>query len=105
MSLLKSIQNRFHTLVNRVQAAATGFFDALARSIEENGGQVLRNAALAAVRAAEATGGPGEKKFAAALNQVILTLQTEGVPVVINAVRGAIEAAVALENSGTKKGA
>jgi hypothetical protein len=102
MSLIKDIQNSFHSLIDHLKTTAIGFFDALAHSIEQNGGQVLRDAAIAAVRAAEATGGSGDQKFAAALAQVVITLETEGLPVVINAVKGAIEAAVAVMKADPK---
>lgn len=95
---LKEFQNKFHDLVHGLVGGALGFFDALSSSIEKNGGQILRDAALAAVQAAETTGGTGDVKFAAALAAVIATLEKEGIPVVLNAVRGAIEGAVAQVN-------
>lgn len=92
---LKELQNSWHSLVDSIRDGLLGFVSALAENIEKNGGQVLRDAALAAVKAAEANGGSGSDKFNAALESVISTLEEQGIPVVINAVRGAIEAAVA----------
>jgi len=92
---LKELQNSWHSLVDSIRDGLLGFVSALAENIEKNGGQVLRDAALAAVKAAEANGGSGSDKFNAALESVISTLEQQGIPVVINAVRGAIEAAVA----------
>lgn len=89
--LLKSIQNFFHAGVHDI-AVGVSF---LAHSIEQNGGAVLMSAAAAGVAAAESTGGNGKDKFAAAQAAVISALETAGIPVVLNAVNGAIEAAVA----------
>lgn len=72
-----------------------GFFDPLAREIARNGGKLLLEAAMAAVIAAEQKGGSGEDKFKAAKATVIATLQSQSFPIVINAVHGALEAAVA----------
>lgn len=92
---LKDFQNKFHDLVHSLRDGSLGFVETLAHSIEANGGQVLRDAAKAAVETAEATGGSGEDKAKAALASVIAVLEAEGIPVVIAAVKGAIEAAVA----------
>lgn len=75
------------------------FFSAAAKVVYENGGKVLTDAAMEAVKAAEKSGGKGEAKFAAALASVVAVLQAEGIPVVMNAVRIAVEAAVAKMNS------
>lgn len=80
------------------------FASELASSIATNGGAVLMAAALAEVKAAEeaaaaglaaGTKTAGVDKFKAAQAGVIKQLQDQGIPVVINAVNGAIEAAVA----------
>ena len=92
---LKDFQNGFHDLINSIKGGLLGFVSALAENIEKNGGKVLRDAALDAVAAAENAGGSGSDKFSAALESVISTLEAQGIPVVLNAVRGAIEAAVA----------
>ncbi len=72
-----------------------GFFSALFQSIAANGGQVLLDAAMSAVIAAEQAGGTGAQKMASAIAAVEAKLAAEGLPVVENAIRGAIEAAVA----------
>lgn len=95
MSVIKDLQNRFHDLIHSLHDSALGFFDAVAQAIEMNGGKVLRDAAMAAVAAAETTGGSGEDKAKAAFASVVAVLEAEGLPVVINAIKGAIEAAVA----------
>lgn len=74
---------------------AVTFMSAMATSIAKSGGALLVSAAQAAVVAAEADGGSGEEKLASAKKAVIGTLESEGVAVVMNAVNGAIEAAVA----------
>ena len=95
MSLKKELQNKWHDLVHTLHGGAIDFFEALASSIEASGGQILWDAAKAAVEAAEAQGGGGEDKAKAALASVIAVLEKEGLPIVINAIKGAIEAAVA----------
>lgn len=71
------------------------FMMAGAQSIASNGGPVLVQAAEDGVAAAEAAGGDGATKRAAALAAVIADLQKNGIPVVINAVNVAIETSVA----------
>jgi hypothetical protein len=95
MSLIKDLQNKFHDIVHNLHDSALGFFDALATAIENSGGQVLRDAALAAVQAAETAGGSGDDKFKAAVASVIAVLEKEGIPVAVNAVQGAVLGAVA----------
>lgn len=92
---LKEFENHLHNLVQNFRGGAVGFVENLAHSIEMNGGQVLRDAAKAEVDAAEAAGGLGDDKQKAVLASVIAVLEAEGIPVVIAAVKGAIEAAVA----------
>lgn len=67
----------------------------LARQIARNGGALLLEAATAAVIAAEAQGGSGRDKFDAARGSVIATLEAKSLPIVMNAIHGAIEIAVA----------
>ena len=92
---IKILQNKFHDIINYFESGILNFFDDLAESIEQNGGQVLRDAAMEAVKAAEQTGGSGEDKFKAALASVISVLESQGLPLVMNAIKGAIEGAVA----------
>lgn len=95
MSLKKDIQNRFHDFIHAIAGGAIDFFEALASAIENSGGQLLRDAALAAVQAAEANGGSGDDKFKAAYESVVDTLTKQGIPIAVNAIEGAIIAAVA----------
>lgn len=95
MKILKDLQNAFHDFINSLEAFFLSFVHPLLLSIKENGGKVLIDAAIAAVAAAETSGGDGNAKMAAAEASVVETLTKEGIPVVKNAIRGAIEAAVA----------
>lgn len=95
INLIKTIQNSFHDVVHYFENGIGAFISALAKSIADNGGKVLTDAALNAVKAAEANGGSGKEKFEAAFASVVATLTAEGIPVVTYAIRGAIEAAVA----------
>lgn len=74
---------------------ADDFFHSLATSIEAGGGAVLKEAAVLAVTAAEAAGGSGSEKFAAAITAVKNELSSKGIPLIENAVQGAVLAAVA----------
>ncbi len=98
MSIKKDFQNAVHDFLNMFSAASVDFFEALASVIAASGGELLRNAAIAGVTAAEAAGGNGEDKFKAAKEAVIAALVANGMPIVINAIHGAIEAAVAEMN-------
>lgn len=72
------------------------FVAPLAKQIAKSGGIVLAEAALAAVQSMEQTSGlSNQEKFDAAHKIVVKTLQDKGLPVVVNAINGAIEAAVA----------
>ena len=71
------------------------FLEGAAKSIVANGGPVLINAAVAAVTAAETTGGTGAQKLQAATGAVVSTLKSQGLPVMQNAINAAIEGAVA----------
>lgn len=92
---LKDLQNKFHEIIHALENDSIAFVEALGHSIEANGGQVLRDAAKAAVEAAETTGGSGEDKAKAALASVIAVLEAEGIPIILADVKGAIEASVA----------
>jgi len=71
------------------------FVKPLAKEIASSGGKVLLATALEAVKIAEGTGGSGPDKFKAAQNYIVEALKSQGLPIVINAINGAIEAAVA----------
>ena len=85
---------------SKVWFVLIAFFTAGVKAIANGGGKVLTDAALAGVRAAEATGDSGDVKFNAAWASVVSTLTAEGIPVATNAVRLAIEAAVAQIKAG-----
>lgn len=99
---------KIKALFSKVGQAVLSFVSPLAQSIEANGGPVLIAAAEQEVAAAEAAavtaiagGGTvtGEAKFVQAQTAVIQTLTSQGIPVVVNAVNGAIESAVASMNA------
>lgn len=87
--------NKFVGFLKSVLSTVTSFLNPLARQIAKNGGALLLQTALAAVIAAEQSGAKGEDKFSAAKAVVLAKLKAEGIPIVLNAVHGAIEAAVA----------
>jgi hypothetical protein len=89
--------DEFHALIAWLAGIGSKVFALiapLAKTIAENGGAVLAQIALDAVMAAEANGGDGAAKFAAAQTTIISELKSKGLPVVMNAVNGALEAAV-----------
>lgn len=92
MSKFTDIRDAFIDFLNDI---FHDFFDALTQSIRQGGGKVLIDAAMKAVKAAEETGGSGADKFNAARGAVIAELKEKGVPLVENAIQGAILAAVA----------
>jgi hypothetical protein len=89
------IESAVGTVATDALSDAETFVKSLAQSIETNGGAVLVSAAEAAVAAAETAGGSPAVKFAAAFTSVVSTLKTQGLPVLENAINGAIEAALA----------
>lgn len=95
MSLKKIIQNKWHYLMRWLKKPTITFLSALGADIEKAGGDFLIQTALDAVRIAEDKGGSGADKFSAALSYVKSTLKSKGLPIVVHAVNGAIEAAVA----------
>lgn len=92
---LDGVWSDIKNLFTSAEHVFIAFASSLIHSIAANGGQVLVDAAVAAVAAAEAAGGTGAEKLASAQAAVIATLKAAGVTVVTNAVNGAIEAAVA----------
>jgi hypothetical protein len=91
--------------LNSIGHETLNFVEGLAKTISKNGGPVLIAAAQAEVAAAEAAavatlaaGGTkktGEEKFKEAQAAIIAALTAKGIPIVINAINGAIESAVA----------
>ena len=94
-SFWEDVGDFFENLGALIGGAMLVFLKAGAEAIVASGGELLKDAAMAAVRASEAQGGDGEEKFSAAVKAVIGTLESAGIAVVINAVRLAIEHAVA----------
>lgn len=84
----------------RVLGYVQGFMEPLAREIAANGGKLLLSIALEAVMEAEKKGGTGREKFDAARELAETRLKAQGLPIVINALNGAIEAAVARIKAG-----
>lgn len=91
MSFGTWIESFFSSILSGVES----FLSNVAHSIAVNGGPVLVDLATAAVLAAEAQGGSGSDKLNAAVKAVTAGLEAKGIPVVVNAVNAAIEAAVA----------
>jgi hypothetical protein len=90
-----SIWKEFLNFIHGVGHEVLNFISPLAASIARNGGPVLLEIAQAAVLAAETTGGSGSDKLKAAQEAVVAGLKAKEIPIVMNAVNGAIEAAVA----------
>lgn len=108
MNVFQRALSKVEGFFSDAEAVVAAFFSSLAHSIAVNGGPVLVAAARSAVAAAEATGGDATTKRDAAFAAVVGTLQSQGLPVVTNAVNGAIEAAVAelqAETATTTSGA
>jgi len=99
MSWLENLWNSIWDVIKlpleAVLKAAEAFALAGAKSIAINGGLMLIDAATSAVEAMAATDGSGKDKRDAAINAVVAQLESKGVPVVENAVRLAVETAVA----------
>lgn len=92
MSRFTQFRDKFYHFVESIFHA---FADPLVEAIERNGGDILISAAITAVEAAESAGGSGQDKLDAARKAVENSLRDKGIPVVVNAVNGAIEMAVA----------
>lgn len=100
MSVFSSFGAWLVSLFSKIGQGILAFVAAGAEQIAKNGGAVLTQAALAAVKAAEAQGGSGKDKLEAAQAAVIDVLQKNGIPVAMSAVNFAIEAAVAQLRKG-----
>ncbi|MGE3541456.1 MAG: hypothetical protein AB7N91_28990 [Candidatus Tectimicrobiota bacterium] len=91
----KEVGDFFSDLGAMFGGAFLAFITAGAQAILSGGRQVLKDAAMAAVRSQEQEGGTGGEKRDRAFDAVKGTLLNAGVPVVVNAIYLAIEAAVA----------
>lgn len=101
MQLLDSLWDKVSDWFENIGEEILDFMKPVALEISKNGGLVLLEAAAAAVNAAEEPGVSGEEKAKRAFNQVVAVLETKGLPVVTNAIKAAIEAAVArMKNPG-----
>lgn len=98
MSFFSKLGGWIVAFVSKFGTGILAFVQAGAKSIAENGGDLLVSAARDAVLAAEKAGGNGDDKAVAAEKAVIGALVSKGVPIVLNAVRIAIENAVAEMN-------
>lgn len=85
------IKHWFSDHTQQIVAFAEPAIDA----IEKGGGQILKDAALAAVKAMEVSPTTGQNKFAAAFDEVCKVLAAEGIPLLKNSINLAIEMAVA----------
>ncbi|MFO0389630.1 MAG: phage holin, LLH family [Alphaproteobacteria bacterium] len=91
----------FKKILRWFRAGLNDILDALeplAKQMAKSGGKLLINAALVAVQAAENAGGSSDEKLTAARKMVVKHLQDNGLPIVMNAINGAIEMAVARLN-------
>lgn len=86
---------RMMSFFTEAEQIALTFLQAAASSIAASGGALLVSAAEQAVIAAEAQGGSGSDKLNAAVDAVKGTLANAGMQAAENAIRIAIEAAVA----------
>jgi hypothetical protein len=95
LDTLDSLWTKFTTWLRGIGEDVMDFLEPIAQEIAKSGGIVLVQIAQEAVLAAEAAGGSGSDKFNAARKTVENGLKAQGIPIVINAINAAIEAAVA----------
>ena len=95
MSFFQTIETDIEEFFDEALNAAKAFVESLAGAIAANGGQILIDAAVSGVAAAETAGGTASEKLAAATAAVESSLATQGVSAAKSAINGAIEAAVA----------
>lgn len=91
MTIFERFGNWIYAKLSAIVTALTP----LAKSIAKGGGQVLLDAAKAAVSNVDLADLSNEQKFAQAKASVIDVLKKEGIPLITNAINGAIENAVA----------
>ena len=95
MSMREELLAKLEAVWDFIENIFSDFFSELGDLIQKSGGELLLATALAAVKAAEESGGSGEDKFKSAYETIVGKLEAEGVTVITTAVKGAIEAAVA----------
>lgn len=93
--MLKDFQNKWHEFIHMLSDFGITFFHAAIYSVEQSGGQFLRDAATQAAQAFENENLSNEEKFSGAYKSVVGQLEAQAIPIVINAIRIAIETAVA----------
>ncbi len=87
--------------VQEIEAVAVAFFSAAASAAATQLGSVGLKIVTDAVTAAQATGGTGAQKLAAAQAQIATDLSTAGITAATNVINAAIEGAVAQLNTAT----
>lgn len=95
MSLWTSIRNKIETIFTATFTEEEAAFVAWAHNLLVQITPVIKQAAEDAVAAAVSIPGSGEVKAAAALAAAIADLTEKGVPIVTNAIKGAIAIAFA----------
>lgn len=95
MSLWVSIRNKIEDEATAIFTTDEKALVAWAHNLLVQITPVVKQAAEDAVTAAETVPGNGEVKAAAALAAAIADLTSKGVPIVVNAIKGAIEIAFA----------
>lgn len=90
-NLIKSVQNLFHKDVHAIVVGV----GALSHNIETKLGPLGYDIVASAVAAAEASGGTGADKRDAAIKAAIAKLAEAGIPIAMDAINQALEAAVA----------
>lgn len=91
MSFFGKIGAWILALISRIGSGVLAAAQAGLEDIAKNGGKVLMDASYEAAKAAEKQGGTGQEKMAAAIAAVTRVLTVEGFPVVVSAIRRAIE--------------
>lgn len=94
----EEVGNFFENLGALLGGALLVFMKAGAEALAVGGGQLLKDAAMAAVRSQEDGGGTGSEKRERAFEAVKGTLVSASIPILVNAVYLAIEHAVAQLN-------
>ena len=97
MSIKKSIQNSWHSVVRFVSSA---FLTPLKQEIVKSGGQLLEDAARAGVSAAAVSSGTNEQKFKIAYDAATKVVASKGIDYTITGVQAAVLAAYAQYKAG-----
>jgi len=98
ISFKKSVQNAIHDFFSSLGDVMTTFFHKAQDIIEETYGsnaKLFLQIVSDAVMAAKGAGGTGKEKRDAAIAAIIADLASKGLPIIENAIRFALEGAVA----------